>query len=305
MRRLSIAILYGSVTLALACARSNDLPPLTAPSSGQPTYATHFPESLATTRGAIDQQETKANRMIGEMSQFAASVDTKAWNHVSATYTLADSAGRSSIYADRYEQNSAVSSFLDEEKQGIQNGVVGSAQYSAKQNECKDPNQVGGAALHGLNKAIDKGLQDKMREHDEAHAYIAAHVNAIGTNAAEKLRDQADKISETAYLVFVGVERSRRQLKAQVDEAAEVKKTLQRTAEQDSTASSDSSQPEGDRKSAQARAAAENDALAHVDLELQQAQHVLTEIDQRIKKLRDDYDQAFKALLAAADAKKK
>lgn len=243
--------------------------------------------------------------MIGEMSQFAASVDTKAWNHVSATYTLADSAGRSSIYADRYEQNSAVSSFLDEEKQGIQNGVVGSAQYSAKQNECKDPNQVGGAALHGLNKAIDKGLQDKMREHDEAHAYIAAHVNAIGTNAAEKLRDQADKISETAYLVFVGVERSRRQLKAQVDEAAEVKKTLQRTAEQDSTASSDSSQPEGDRKSAQARAAAENDALAHVDLELQQAQHVLTEIDQRIKKLRDDYDQAFKALLAAADAKKK
>ena len=303
MRLLSITILSGSLSLIAACTRSNDLPPLTAPSSGQPAYASHFPESLASTRGSIDQQENKANRMIGEMSQFASAIDTKAWNHVAETYKLADSAGRSSDYAERYEQNAVVTTFFEEEKQNIQNGVVGSAQYAAKQNECKEPNQVGGAALHGLNKAVDKSLQDKMREHDEAHNYIAAHSNAIGDKAADKLRDQADKISETAYLVFVGVEKSRRRLKAFIDESADVKKTLQRTAEQDSTASSDASQPDADRKSAQARAASENDALTRTDSELQQAQHVLTEIDQRTKKLRDDYDQAFKALLASVDAK--
>lgn len=302
MRLISTAILCSSFSLVAACERSNDLPPLTAPSSGQPSYATHFPESLAATRGSIDQQENKANRMIGEMSQFASAIDTKAWNHVSATYKLADSAGRSSDYAERYQQNGVVTTFFDEEKQNIQNGVAGSAQYSAKQNDCKDPNQIGGAALHGLNKAVDKSLQDKMRDHDEAHAYITAHANAIGAAAAEKLRDQADKISETAYLVFVGVETSRRRLKAQIDESAEIKKTLQRAAEQDSTASSDASQPDADRKSAQTRAASENGAITRVDSEIQQAQHVLTEIDQRTKKLKDDYDQAFKALLAAADA---
>jgi len=243
--------------------------------------------------------------MIGELSQFASGIDTKSWNHVSATYKLADSAGRSSDYAERRDENAAVTTFFDEEKQNIQNGVVGSAQYSAKQNECKDPNQIGGAALHGLNKAVDKSLQDKIREHDEAHSYIAAHANAIGNQAAEKLKDQADKISETAYLVFVGMEKSRRRLKVLVDESNDVKKTLKRAAEQDSTASSDASQPEADRKNAQARAAAENDALTHVDSELQQAQHVLTEMEQRQKKLRDDYDQAFKTLLAAADEKAK
>ncbi len=301
MRLEVYSCLFCSVLLTAACTKSNELPPLTTPSSGQPAYATHFPESMAATRGAIDQQETKANRMIGEMSQFATSIDTKAWNHVSATYKLADSAGRSSDYADRYDQNGAITTFFEEEKQPIQNGVVGSAAYTAKQNECKDPNQIGSSALHGLNKAVDKSLQEKMRGHDEAHAYIAAHSNAIGDKAVEKLKDQADKISETAYLVFVGVEKSRRQLKQRIDESADIKKTLQRAAEQDSAAATDASQPDGDRKNAQARAAAENDSLARVDSELQQAQHVLTEIDQREKKLKDDYEQAFKALLAAAD----
>jgi len=243
--------------------------------------------------------------MIGEMSQFASSIDTKAWNHVGATYKLADSAGRSSDYADRYDQNATVTTFFEEEKQSIQNGVVGSAQYSAKQNECKEPNQIGGAALHGLNKAVEKSLQEKIRQHDQAHDYIAAHSAAIGEKTAEKLKDQADKISETAYLVYVGVEKSRRRLKQLMDESNDIKKTLQRAAEEDSKASSDASQPEGDRKGAQARATAENDALAHVDSELQQAQHVLTEIDQREKKLHDDYEQALKALLAAVDANTK
>jgi hypothetical protein len=243
--------------------------------------------------------------MIGEMSQFASALDTKGWNHVSATYKLADSAGRSSDYAERHEQNEVVTTFFEEEKQNIQNGVVGSAQYTAKQNDCKDPGKVGGAALFGLNKAVDKALQDKMRDHDEAHAYIAAHAAAIGDKAVEKLKDQADKISETAYLTFVGVEKSRRQLKAQVDESAEIKKTLQRAAEQDSTASSDASLPDADRKSAQARAASENDAISRADSELQQAQHVLVEIDQRIKKLRTDYEQALKTLIDTADANAK
>jgi len=302
MRFALYSSLFCSVLLTAACTKSNELPPLTTPSSGQPAYATHFPDSLANTRGSIDQQETKANRMIGEMSQFAASIDTKAWNHVSAAYKLADSAGRSSDYAERYDQNGTITTFFEEEKQPIQNGVVGSAAYTAKQNDCKDPNQIGSSALYGLNKVVDKSLQEKMRGHDEAHAYIAAHSSAIGEKAVEKLKDQADKISETAYLVFVGMEKSRRHLKQLIDESIEVKKTLKRAAEQDTNGSTDTSQPEGDRKNAQARAAAENDALTHTDSEIQQAEHVLTEIDQREKKLRDDYDQAFKAMVAAADA---
>jgi hypothetical protein len=279
--------------------------PITTPSSGQPTYAMRYPEKMAATRGAVDQQESKAQRLLGEMSQFPAAIDTKNWNHVSATYKLADSAGRSSDYAERHDQNGEVTTFFEEEKQNIQNGVVGSAQYSAKQNACKDPNQVGGAALYGLNKAVDKSLQDRMRDHDEAHSYNAAHSAAIGEKSVEKLRDQADKISETAYLVFVGSEKNRRCLKAMIDESADVKKTLQKSAEQDSTASSDATQPDADRKSAQSRAAAENSALSRADSELQQAQHVLAELDKRIDKLRSDYNEAFKALLAAADAKAK
>jgi chromosome segregation ATPase len=242
---------------------------------------------------------------MGEMSQFANAIDAKDWHHVRTVYQLADSAGKSSDYADRYEQNAAVGTFFEEEKQDIQNGVVGSAQYTAKQNTCKDPNQVGSSALYGLNKAVDKSLQDRIRDRDEAHDYIAAHQSAIGDKAAEKLKEQADKLSETAYIVYVGVEQNRRRLQVLVKESADVKKTLQRAAEQDATMASDATQPDADRKTAQSRATAENENLAKSDAEVQQAQHVLTEMEQRAKKLRADYEQALKSLLEAVDAKAK
>lgn len=305
MRRSLCLTLVFSTLFAVACTRSNELPPLTTPSTAKPTYATRYADSLAATRGSIEQQENKANRTMGEMSQFSSSIEVKDWRHVRKVYELADAAGRSSDYAERREQNDAVTAFLEEEKQDIQNGMVGSAQYAAKQNTCKDPNQVGSSALYGFNKAVEKSLQDRMRDRDEAHDYIAAHQTAIGEKAVEKLKEQADKISETSYLVYVGVEQNRRKLQAMVKESNDVKKTLQRAAEQDTALASDATQPEGDRKAAQARATAENESLAKADAELQQAQHVLTEFDQRAKKLRTDYEQALKALLDAVDAKAK
>jgi len=305
MRRTIAGILVCSTLLAIACTRSNELPPLTTPSTAKPAYATRYSETLAATRGSIDQQENKANRTMGEMSQFASTIETKDWRHVRTVYQLADAAGRSSDYSDRYEQNDAVSTFFAEEKQEIQNGVVGSAQYAAKQNTCKDPNQVGSSALYGLNKAVEKSLQNRLRDRDEAHDYIAGHQGVIGEKAADKLKEQADKISETSFIVYVGVEKNRRRLQTLVKESADVKKTLQRAAEQDAAMSTDATQPEADRKAAQSRASAENESLAKTDAELQQAQHVLTELEQRSKKLHTDYELALKALLDAADAKAK
>ncbi len=305
MRRTLCLSLVLSTMLAVGCTKSNELPPLTTPSTGKPAYASRYADSLAATRGLIGQQENKASRTMGEMSQFVNGIDAKDWRHVRTVYQLADAAGRSSDYAERYEQNDAVATFLDEEKQDLQNGMVGSVQYSAKQNTCKDPNQVGGSALYGFNRAVEKSLQDRMRDRDEAHDYIAAHQHAIGEKAAEKLKEQADKISETSYLVYVGVEQNRRKLQALMKEANDVKRTLQRAAEQDAALSADATQPDGDRKAAQARATAENESLAKADAELQQAQYVLNEFDQRAKKLRADYEQALKALIDAADARAK
>lgn len=292
-----------SLSFSAGCTRSGELPPLTTPSTGKPAYAARYSENLAATRGTLAQQENKAERTMGEMSQFSSSIEPKDWNHVRTVYQLADSSGKSADYFDRYEENQSVSTFFEEEKQNIQNGVVGSTQYSAKQNTCKDPDQVGSSALHGLNKAVDKSLQDRLRSRNEAHDYITAHRAAIGEKSVEKLKEQADKISETAFIVYVGTENNRRKLKAMVGEAADVKKTLQRSIELDSKMVVDASQPEADRKAAQARATAENDSLSKIDGELQQTEHVLTELDQRMKKLQDDYQQALKALLESVDAK--
>jgi hypothetical protein len=305
MRRTICLTLVCSTLLAIGCTRSNELPPLTTASTAKPAYATRYADSLAATRGSIGQQENKANRTMGEMSQFTSAIEAKDWHQVRTVYQLADAAGRSSDYAERHEQNDAVTTFFEEEKQDIQNGLVGSAQYAAKQNTCKDPNQVGSSALYGFNKAVEKSLQDRMRERDEAHDFISAHQSALGDKAVEKLREQADKISETSFIVYVGVEQNRRKLQVLVKESNDIKKTLQRAAEQDASLSSDATQPEADRKAAQARATAENESLAKADAEVQQAQHVLNEFDERAKKLRTDYEQALKALLDAADAKSK
>jgi predicted nuclease with TOPRIM domain len=101
----------------------------------------------------------------------------------------------------------------------------------------------------------------------------------------------------------VGDERTRQQIQSLFEESNRIKTTLDEAAKKGDELAQDSTQPDGDRKVGKTRAEAARTAAGRVDSELQQAKYVLDNLDQRIKKMRDDYEQAKKSLLSAAEQK--
>lgn len=297
-RGLLLVLTMGSI----ACNGAAQKPIVTS-AADQPTYAVRYPDALASARGSFSEQENRAARLSGDLGTFTSDIDTKNWKAVATTYKLADSSGKSATYAERYEQTDDINAFFAEEKEHLNQSIAGSVAYSAKQNNCKEPNDVAGSATFSLNKAVEKQLKERLRDNNEAHAYIDAHAESIGKVAAEKLRDQADKLTELSYTVHVGAERSRQRLKELSDESSRIKSTLNDAAKEADEMAADSTQPEGDRKAAKARAEAARAAATRIDGELQQAKYVMDSMDQRIQKLRDDYQKAFKELIDAAEQK--
>jgi len=293
-----ILALAGSV----ACTNSSQKP-IVASAADQTTYAVRYPDTLAASRGKFAEQESRAGRLSGELGAFTSSIDTKNWNHVSRAYKLSDESGKGAAYAERYEQTDGINTFFTEEKDKLNQSVAGNVAYSAKQNNCKEPNEVAGSATYALGKVVDKQLKERLRSSNEAQAYVDAHAEAIGQKSVEKLRDQVDTLTELSYTVFVGVERTRQQLSAMIEESGRVKSTLDSATKEAESESQDKAQPEADRKAAQARADAARAAIGRVDSEQQQAKFVLDEMDKRVSKIRSEYQQAFDALIQAADQK--
>ncbi len=276
-----------------------------ASSADQSQYAVGYPDALASARQRFTDQEAKAKAGLGRFTGYPDAVGAKSYEPVLRTYELADAAGKSSAYATRYEETEVIETFFTEEKTPLGQAVSGSTHYAAKQNECKNPGDIGGAAVFGMNKAVDKQLATRLRSSDEAHSYIDAHAETLGDKPAEKLREQADELSEVSYLVHVGVERTRERAQQLLTEASTVQSTLEQSIEEAKAQAADASQPEADRKTATARAEAAQASLGRVESEKQQLQSLNEQLEQRIKSLRAEYDQAFAKLVDTTKQKLK
>lgn len=290
------ALVLGFVATLTSTACSNQKPePLTASSAGQSGYAERYPDQLGNARGGFVEQESAAQRVMAEFSTYPDELDEPGWDHVGTVVERADEAGRSSAYVDQLRQNDAVVQFFSEEEQELNNAVGGAVVYAAKQKGV-DADGLGGAATGALKRSVQKQLEERARERNEAHRYIEENQDALGKKNVDKLKSQADKISYVSYVVHVAVPQAQQDMQRLVDEGSEVKSTLDRTIEEANAVAADEKRGKADREAAKKRVEAAEAAKARIDEEIQQAQHALTEIEQRQQKLKQDYDAALEAL---------
>ena len=282
--------------LALSTAAcSNQKPePQVASSAGMEGYASRYPNKLAATRGQFDQQESQANQLTGAFATYPDQVDKPNWSDYSTMVDLADSSGRSQAYVDRAKADNDVKDFFSDKKDKIEQKVGGAANYAAKQKSCNV--ELYGPTSHALETSIDKQLEERMRDRNEAESYIEDHQDSLGKTNIDKLKKQADDIAYASYLSNVASVQTKVDLQRMVAEASDVKKTLERSIKEEQAASTDASLTDAEKKAAQQRLQADQDAESRIDSELSQAQTVMKQLDDRIKKLKDEYDQALKAL---------
>jgi chromosome segregation ATPase len=302
LRTVALCISLATVPLALGC-EDQKRPTVVTSSTGQSAYAARYPEELGASRAKIDAAEAKNHEVTQKFGNYPDEVkDPTSCSHYATVVDLADQAGTSSAYVDRLQETQGTAAFFKDEKDEISRQVAGAANYAAKQKGCEgaDP---GGAASHALDKSVEKQLQKRLRERNEAQLYIEDNQEALGKQNLDKLRDQVDDISLASYQAKVEVPQTRERMQDLVNEASEVKSTLDRTIKESQEIQADPKRSDADKAAAKKRADSAEAAKNKLDAEVQQAQQAIKDLEQREKKIKDEYNQALDALKKKIDEK--
>jgi chromosome segregation ATPase len=299
-RTFAVLVLLGAATQT-ACAGGKP-EPLAASSAKEAGYAERYPEAVSAARERLTRQEEQSRELISRFAAYPEQVKDPSWPHVIAVVDRADEAGRGAGYASRAAQVVAVTEFYEEEKAPLQKKVAGSAQYFVKQKGC-EVEGVYGTTVQAMDSAMEKQLEEHLRAHNEAHRFINDNEGALGKPNVEKLEKQADEISFASYLAHVAVKQTRDELKNRIEEAEEIKKTLDRVVEESSQVAADANRTEADKAAAQKRLESAKQARGRIDAEAKQADTALKDAEQRAKKLGEDYDKALASLKTALQAK--
>jgi DNA repair exonuclease SbcCD ATPase subunit len=300
--RLALALVALSPAVA-GCAGQQKVEPAIASSTDQYGYAARYPGQLAEARGQLDAYENEVQIMTARFSNYATELDKPDWSKVTGMVDRADAAGRSSEYVAAVREGRTVAGFFKDEKEPISKKVAGAAQYAATQKGCEGV-EVYGPASTALEKGVEKRLEERLREHNQAQSYIDENQEALGKKNLEKLRDQADEISYASYVVYIAAVEIKVRLKQWVEEEADaVKKTLDQRIQESEATLADAAATEAQKKDAQKNLDAAKEARAQLDSEIQQAQAVLQKIEERIAAIQKQYDDALKALREAIEKK--
>ena len=285
---------FVALTLGMAgCAQQPA--PVTGPSGEQAGYAERYPGRLGSVRARFAAEETKTRTHIGEFKGYPDALKNPDYLQVEQVYRKADEAGRSAAYTEAALEAETVERFFEEEKDPLRQKVGGSVSYAAKEKECK-AEDLGSIAVVSMERGIDKQVEERLRDHSEAHRYIEDHQDELGKPNLDTLEKQADKVAHSSNVVHVRLELYRREVEALLGDASSVKATLDQTIQESDATLANASASKSKKALAQKRRTAAETAKNQLDTEVEQARRSVEEMSQRITALEKEYDTALDAV---------
>lgn len=291
--------------LLAACSSSSGKGPVLAPSASQPAYAMEYASELTDSAKDAGDAQTKAQALTSGFDAHLDDLKKPDWDVVLAVVQDADAAGRSADFADAHGDTHTVRAFWADEKDTFAQKVGGNAQYAVKQASCTSAPDVSGAVTFAMNDTMDKELKKRLRSHSDATIDIERNRIALGQQNALALEKLADDVAEASWLVHVAMVEQRDHLQRLVADEQQVKKTLDRFAADEQAWAAQPGRTEAEKNASQERAAAAIKMKGDVDTAAQQAEPLVTQMDQSIQQATKAYDDALAALKAKiADRKK-
>jgi hypothetical protein len=147
-------------------------------------------------------------------------------------------------------------------------------------------------------------IEEQLHSESDAHAAIEYNEEAIGKKNVEPLKHQADAVSRASYLSFIGVVRTKVELRSMIEQLDEVKKTLDRAGQDLEAKESAGNLDDAARKKLVDRRARVAEAKQNIDREVDTANSLLEAADKHIEQMQKEYTAAFDSLLERLEQKK-
>lgn len=151
---------------------------------------------------------------------------------------------------------------------------------------------------------IEKQLEKELHEASEAQQLIERYRGELGKENAAALEKQADDLARASYLVHIELVEGKLRLVRMAGEADQIRKTADDSiAAEKAYQSSYKKITDAEKKASEARIAEMNKSKASMDAAIKQAEAVVPTVDDEIKKIQKEYDDALDALLAKVKEK--
>jgi hypothetical protein len=292
-----LGVRAGLVCLGSAACAGQKIEPQVAPSATQANYAMDFPVALQSTANDFVNTENNVRRSTTDFPKYPDQLKDPPWPLVQNIVNRADEAGRSASYVDARRELDGTLGFFTQERDELTRRVAGSAQYVIKKKECDV--DVSGAISSSLKEGVDKQIEKRLRSHNDAHLLIERYRESLGKPNAAALEKQTDDISGASYATFIRTIELKARAMRLLDEASQVKSTLERNIADEHAFQAEPGRAAGDKKASNERIAKMEDGKVRIDAAVPQIQALVKEIDQRNLAIKKEYEGALDALRKA------
>lgn len=276
-----------------ACS-SRKLEPEIASSASSGAYAKSYPEELNAAVKAFSDHRAEARDLLREYPSYPAKLKDPDWGKVREIIELADEDGHGQAYVSRARRADAVAAFFEEEKEELARKVGGSVAFVAKKRGCDA--DVAGGVLPALKDAIEKQIDKELDEASESRQLIVRHRGSLGKENVAALEKQARSVSRASYLARVRIFEDRDRVARMLSEAGRVSRAAGETIAAEEALQESKKLSDAEKKASRARVEEMTKVKASIDGAVKLASTIGPGMDDEIRKVQKEHDDALGAL---------
>ncbi len=304
--RTSVLALWGALFLFhSACAKTQQTGPTIHSSASSVSYATEYPSRLE----ALGTQFTEATAMAREnwsrFDGFTGELAEPRWDQVKTVYEKAQMAGQSQAVVEWMRQGATVRQFVEDNDASLSQriGARVNAQIEKEKGAAVGEFDSRPSVRWALEDATDKVIEERYRELNEAHCFLAANSGSLEKKNVKALEKQVDTITETSFVVHVLLIDLKQQMQAKVEEADRIKETLDSEINRQRLIAEADESSKNDRAAATQKVQELSKIKGSIDAYAKSAGQTVDDFEQRLEQFQKEYREAFGKLIAAVEQK--
>ncbi len=302
-RALAPQLALVSLLAASGCTQSTQQGPHMVSSARHQSYVEDYPATMESTMKSTVDHETRAKATIEAMPGYTKELKGADASRVLTIVNAADESGRSVGYVQRARELQATSTFFEEEREPLTRRVSGATQSKVKEKEpqCATASadaDIGGAVSYSLKDGVDKQIEKRLRNRNEAHAILEHYRTSLGKDNVADMEKQADAIAAASYTVYVALLDDRARLQSLLAERSEVATSIDRVLEEERVYQAEKGRTEQEKKASADRTAALMKGKATLRAFTDDAEKLQKSLDEQIPQFQRSYEDSLKTIRA-------
>jgi len=306
-RLTRVALAVAICVFVSACTKTDQTGPTIYSSASSLSYATEYPSRLEALNQKFVDSSAKARSDWESFEGFVSELKQPRWDQVKTVYQQADAAGRSDAIVQWMRQSGYITAFI-ESNDGAFAQRIGShvnAQINKESGPAVDDFDSRPFVRWALKDSTSKLIEKRYQELNEAHRFVDMYSDTLGKKNLKDLGQQADTITEASFIVYIALIDLRHQMQARMEEADDVKNTLDNEIEGLQLVANDPDGTKEAKAAANKRIAELLKIKAPIDAHIEKAQALGEQFEQRLETIQNAYQEAFDKLIASVEQKER